>query len=345
MKLYINGRFLTQKITGVQRFGIEVIKELDLFVENNQIEILTPPGIINDLKLKNIKITIIGKKSNNYWTQVTLPLFVMRRKGIILTMAGLCPIIKPDYTVAHDITFIRYPESFGNSFRWIYNWGYKLSLNRCKKVFTVSNFSKKELINYFGLLENLIEVVNPSCSHLSRNEYHEVKLDKWDLQDRVYYLSVSSQNLHKNQNYIYECALKNPDAIFVIVGGSVLKSFKNIYVQECPNLIYTGYVMEDELYTLYKNANGFIFPSLYEGFGLPPLEAIMMGVKHIAVSDIEVFHEVYNRGVYYFNPNNVGDFSIERMNQTQLSEEDVQYYLDKYTWKIAAKNIYKAIKG
>lgn len=340
--LYINGRFLTQEITGVQRFGIEVTKELDKICKKGEIEVLTPPGIINEIKLDNIKIKELGKRSNNIWTQWVLPRYVKKNRGELLTMSGMVPVLTPDYFVAHDTTFVRYPETFSKSFVASYTIDFKLSLKRCKKIFTISNFSKKELEKVFRIEDKIFEFVSPSSEHLLNTIYNETDLNKWGLQGKKYFLSVSSQTLHKNQLYIYNLARKYPNEIFVIVGGKP-HTFSGYENGNAKNLIFTGYVSNDELYTLYKYGEGFIFPSLYEGFGLPPLEALTMGIRHIAVSDIEVFREIYNRNVYYFDPNDVEDFDINEMKKCRLNDQDVEYYLNSHSWKQTAKTIYDSI--
>lgn len=342
--IFINGRFLTQKITGVQRFGIEVLKELDSLVPKGTIEVLSPPGIINKVKLNNIIIRTIGKKSNNFWTQITFPVYVLRHHGTGLTMAGLCPVIKPDYFVAHDITFIRHPESFSKAFRLSYIACYFASLNRCKKIFTVSEFSKREISKTIHVPESKFIVVSPSSGHLKASVYSEIDLGKFGIKGDKYYLSVSSQNKHKNQNYIMDLAKLNPDKKFVIVGGAKIKSFNQISYDSLDNVILTGYVSNDELYTLYKYAEGFIFPSLYEGFGLPPLEAITMGVKRVAVSKIPVFEEIYDKDVYYFDPLTPKTFDFETFNAIQISDEDRVTYLEDHNWKKTASQILSTVK-
>lgn len=342
--IYINGRCLTQKITGVQRFGIEVIKELDRIVEKGEVEVVSPPGIINELELENINIVEVGKKSNNYWTQITFPRYVRKHKGVALTMAGLCPVIRPDYFVAHDVTFLRQPDSFSRNFRIVYKIAYKLSLSRCKKVFTVSRFSEDEICETIGVQHSQFVVVGSSSSHLVQDKFEEVDLGKWELSDKGYYLSVSSRNRHKNQQYILDLAEKHPDKLFVIVGSSGIKAFNSLEFKEKKNVIFTGYVTNDELYTLYKKAKGFIFPSLYEGFGLPPLEAITMGVERVAVSDIRVFREVYPRNVYYFNPNDVDSFDFDEFEKTFFTQQDRNLYLEEHNWKKITSTILEVIK-
>ena len=340
---YINGRFLTQPITGVQRFGIEVTKELDKIVSKNEFEVLAPPGVIHELNLKNINVRIIGKKSNNIWVQWTLPNYVKKHKGKILTMSGMAPILNPGYFVAHDATFCRYPSTFSKSFVVSYSIDFKLSLKRCNKIFTISNFSKTELKDVYGLDDKMFEFVSPSSHHLLNTSHGSSDLNKWNLLNKKYYLSVSSQTIHKNQVYIYKLAEKYPNETFVIVGGKP-HTFANVENRDVENLLFTGYVTNDELFALYNNAYGFIFPSLYEGFGLPPLEAITMGVKHIGLSNIDVFKEVYDRGVYRFDPKDIKGFYIKKMDEIEITKEDVEYYWNKYSWEKTARTIYETMK-
>ena len=342
MKIIINGRFLTQNITGVQQVGLEITKELDKIAKPGEIEIVSPPEIINKINLKNIKMVVVGKKSSNGWVQVDLPRYAKKQHGVILTMSGLPSVLMTDYFIAHDTTFYRFPQTFTKKFIVSYLVCFKLSLSRCRKIFTVSNFSKNELIKVFKVKADSFCIISPSSQHLRDMEYKSISVSKWELKNDDYYLSVSSKAKHKNQKYIEECANRYPDRKFVIVGGNS-SNFSAYKANQLKNLIYTGYVSDDELYSLYKHAKGFIFPSLYEGFGIPPLEAITLGIKHIAVSDISVLREIYDRGVYFFDPTNAADFDVEKLDRSEISDEDLQHYREKYSWEKSAKIIYQEI--
>lgn len=343
--LYINGRFLTQKITGTQRFAIEVVKALDGMVNRNEIEILSPPGIINAVELKNIAIRCIGNNSGHYWTQVIFPRYVLQNRGVSLTMVGMCPLLCPDYFVAHDITFIKHPESFSRSFRFAYEIDHALTLKRCKKIFTVSEFSKREICEYFNIFPEMVVVVSNSSTHLLESEFQETDIQKFGIQDDQYYLSVSSRNLHKNQRYIALLAEKYPYKKFVIVGGGNFSSFTDVKFSKLDNLIFTGYVEDKELFSLYKHAKGFIFPSLYEGFGIPPLEAITMGVKRVALSDIPVFRELFKEDVYFFNPYNINSFNMIKFEKTKISKTSKINYLHAFSWRKTAKIMLEVIRN
>ncbi len=345
MKVFINGRFLTQRLTGVQRFAIEIVKALDTVVgPQDDFTVLIPPEeAVNGLDLKNIKRLTVGKLKGNAWVQFSLPAYAMRHKGKLLTLSGLCPIAKPDFWTVHDITFIRHPESFDWKFRVVYKLFYRWALPRCEKILTVSRFSKMEIANQFGINGDNIEVVYNSGNHMLEKGVLSPDVSKFGLTPKGYYLSVSSRNRHKNQRFITELANRHPEKRFVIAGGSN-RSFNKVGdTGEC-NVVYTGYVSDSELAALYQCATGFIFPSLYEGFGIPPMEAIMLGCQFIALSDIPVFREIYE-DAYFFDPNDPSQFSFEEFEQNRITDGARKGYAQKYSYTRGAKKCYGAIFG
>lgn len=411
--LIINGRIYAQSVTGVQRYGIEIIKQIDKMVKPGEVILALPQGELQtDPELKNIKTEVIGKGNGNKWTQFHLPMFAFKKKGTILSLAGIAPVIKPDYIATHDISFMRYPESYGKAFRLTYRIGYLLTLYRCKGIITISKFSRDELIEFYQLDKSRFTIAGNSAEQVVRDlESRSPKgnktlgstantktdidpnqntivsvgeiLAKWGLKENEpYYLSVGSKNLHKNQKFIKKLAKKYPDRKFVVAGGSSQRSFgasgdlmtddandkdkittdnstNTVATNESttktppPNLILTGYISDEDLRVLYRNAYAFIFPSLYEGFGIPPMEAIVSGVQRIALADIPVLREIYTRGCYFFDPKNVESFDMDRLDRIDkrvttksigITEEVKEFYRNKYSWKNSARRIMEMVR-
>lgn len=301
-RIYINGRFLSQKITGVQRYAEEITKSLDNSLnEKKEYEyiILVPKNVIRNLSLKNIKIKKVGYLKGHLWEQIELPFY--SKDGMLLNFCGCAPIIKKNQIVTiHDAAVCVMPKSFSFLFR---NW-YKLMFyivgKRAKKIFTVSKFSKREINKYFDIPLEKIEVTYNGIDHMKTIKSDETIFTKFNIEKNNYVLAVSSLNPSKNFKLILETAKILPEINFVIAGGTNSTVFKEQGFNITPNVKFIGYVNDEELVALYKYASCFVYPSIYEGFGIPPLEAVFYDCP-IILSDIEVFKEIYGDTVLYCN--------------------------------------------
>ncbi|ERT66125.1 glycosyltransferase, group 1 family protein [Cetobacterium somerae ATCC BAA-474] len=329
----INGRFLTQGITGVQRFAHEIIRELDNVVKPREYKILVPKNIVyKELKYKNIEIEICGNLEGHLWEQLELPLYVKKNKGQLLNLCNTAPIINPGVIAIHDIQTKVHPEFFSKKFALWYNILNYFNIKNSKKIITVSEFSKNEIIKYYGVSKDKIQVIYNGWQHMDRIKQSEDILNKFNIKTGEYILGVSSLNPNKNFKYILELAKLHPEYKFVIVGKKNSTIFKEIIVEELKNLIWTDYVNDEELKSLYASAKAFIFPSFYEGFGIPPLEAIACGCKNIFVSDTSCLSEVFEDSVSYINPKTIKKLHF-------IYTKNSQNILKKFEWKVSAQKI------
>ena len=167
-------------------------------------------------------------------------------------------------------------------------------------------------------------------------------LDKFNIGDKKYALAVSSLNPSKNFRLVLDVAAKMPDILFIIAGGNNSKVFNSIGLETPPNAKFIGYVSDEELIALYQKASVFLYPSLYEGFGIPPLEALSCKCS-VVVSDIEVFHEVCDNAVEYCTPYGCGEWVklLEKVLQPKYSNgsSSVEKILDKYKWEKVALHV------
>ncbi len=330
--IYINGRFLTQKITGVQRYAIEVVKQLDKEENINFIILCPNEKLENKLELKNVKIEKIGKLKGQAWEQISLPLYIIRNgRKKLLSLCNLAPILYPSYITIHDIGFKTHGEHLDWKFREWYKIVTKLNIKRYKHIFTVSNFSKNEIIENYNVKPEKITVTYNSAEHLKSVKPDEKILKKLNLEGKEFYFSLGSKSPHKNHKYIEELAKNNADKIFVVTGKNN-KIFKDNSEENIKNMIYTGYLTDEEIVTLYKTCKAFIFPSLYEGFGIPPLEAMTVGCENIVVSNIPVLKEIYGDSVNYINTHNSNFIKI-----LEREKKDVEKTIEKYIWKNTSK--------
>ena len=146
-----------------------------------------------------------------------------------------------------------------------------------------------------------------------------------------YFYSVGSLAPHKNYKWIIENARFNPDYQYVITGGK-----RDVWKSEefnLPNIIYTGYLSDEEMKAVMMKSKAFIFPTLYEGFGIPPLEALSAGVRCV-VSDIPCLKEVYGDTVQYLDPR---EPKVDLNNTLNATVRNAAEVLEKYSWKNASK--------
>ena len=337
--IIINGRFLTQNITGVQRVAYELIYELDK-VNSLKIKILAPKCELNKIKLKNIKIYKIGIGKGHFWEQFILPLF-LKRNDILINLCSTAPILKTGVVLIHDISPVKNPTFFSKGFSIFYKVLNKIIIKTSKKILTVSKFSKNEIIDYYKIRTSKIDIIYNSWQHMERIIEDEKVLEKLIIKNKEFYLGVSSINPNKNFKYIIELAKIYPEKTFVIAGKLNQKVFGGVELEKVENLVWAGYVTDEELKALYKNTSGFIYPSFYEGFGIPPLEALACGCKKVYVSNTSCLPEIFEDSVIYLNP-----YKVEKiLNEIEIvREKNIKKILDKYSWEKSALTLLKMRK-
>lgn len=341
-KIYINGRFLTQNITGVQRYAIEIVKALDKYLNDNKLndkykfEIVCPKNIKQKLILKNIEIKKIGSLKGHLWEQIELPLYVKNK--FLFNFCNCAPLVKKNQIVTiHDVAVCAVPYAYSKTFRIWYKFMYKILTSRLKKIFTVSEFSKKELNKYFNIPLDRVEVTYNGIDHMKNIKPDENIFSKFGIEKNNYILAVSSLNPSKNFRLILETAKISPEFNFVIAGGTNSNIFKEQGLEITSNVKFIGYVNDEELVALYKYASCFVYPSIYEGFGIPPLEAMYFNCP-VIVSDIEVFKEIYMDSVLYcdINDNNILREKIILLSKNSMMKNFVinkmQNLKEKYKW-------------
>ena len=333
-KIIINGRFLIHRITGVERFAREIVRELDGIVKPGEYEIACPPETEEILELKNIKVVKIGRLHNQLWEHISFPLYVKKRKAVSLNLCNVGPLLDPGIVCIHDMKVRAKPEYFSKKFILWYRILFFNAIKRAKKILTVSNFSKNEIIKYYKVNPDRISVVPNGWQHLERISCGENILRKESLQRGAYFFSMCSLEPNKNFRWIAGTAKKNVNETFVVAGSINNKIFSNGLGFECPsNMKLIGYVSDEEANALMRNCKAFLFPSFYEGFGIPPLEALSAGTS-VVVSDIPVMREIFGTTVHYINPN---DANVNLDKVMMENTDDSAGVLERYSWEKSAR--------
>lgn len=344
-KIVINGRIFEFPITGVGRFCYETIRELDKIIENdnNKWELALPIDATNIPELKNIRVRVIGKATGIIWEQITFPSYLRKTKSLALNMSNSIPLLHPDFAIIHDLNLKVNKNNLSSIFEKIkVQWPllhYKIIAKKAKVIFTDSNYQKKEIIQAYGVNESRICVTYPGWEHMNSIIEDDNILERYSLKRGEYYFAVSTRAKNKNFKWIVDVSKNNKQSLFVIAGKLETKYFSDKVSMLERNIITTGYISDGEMKALMRNCKAFIYPSTYEGFGIPPLEALSVGAK-VIVSDSSCLPEVYNDCAYYISPY---DSHVDLDMLISRPIEKPRKLLDKYSWEITAKNIYRSI--
>jgi glycosyltransferase involved in cell wall biosynthesis len=326
MKVYINGRFLCQRMTGVQRYAFETLLALDgLLAAEGDVGIefmLVAPAGTSPPQLSNIGFVSGGLGAGHLWEQTWLPW--VTRDGLLLSFAATGPILRRSQVVTmHDAIVYAVPEAYDWRFRLWYRALMPVLARRVRYVVTVSEFSKRELVHYLRVPGERFWVIGNGWQHLQRLRSSSAALARHGLVARGYLLAVSSPSEHKNLAVIARALVKLPElGVDVVVVGAVASHvFSHSGTVHSARLKLIGHVDDDELRGLYEGAAAFLFPSRYEGFGIPPLEAMAAGCPVIA-SNAAAIPEVCGAAALYFNPDDADE--LARRIEQLLSNEDAR---------------------
>jgi glycosyltransferase involved in cell wall biosynthesis len=345
--IVINTRFLTQKLTGVQRFAIEIAKEIKKITPD--VVFVSPANIIHKDLAAELGVKIIGNNKGVLWEQVDLPLFLIKaNKPLLINLCNVAPLgYKNQIVTLHDMAFFTNSAWFSKNFVRYYKFLIPRISKRAKLIFTVSHFSKNEIVKYINVPPQKIKVVYNAVSDLVHPANPEADLGR-------YILVVGSIDKRKNISTLIEAfnLIPNKDFKLIIAGdvNSIFNNRGNETLNTHRDIIFKGRVSDHELADLYTNAQIFIYPSLYEGFGIPPLEAMAYGCPTI-VSDIDSLREVCGDASVYVNP--LSSKSISEGIKLLMKDEVLRNSLiekgekniTRFSWKLSAQLIVDSINS
>jgi glycosyltransferase involved in cell wall biosynthesis len=327
----INARFLTQPITGVQRFAIEAVRGLDRHLsasaalrERYRFRLIAPRSA-RSMELEHIPMARIGRLKGHGWEQLELPTAAGRR--VLLNLCNTAPLVARNVVAIHDAAVFAVPHAYSPAFRLWYRALIPMLGRSALRIVTISEFSRTELSLRAGIPRPKLEVVHEGCEHITQHPADRGVFSRVPVSPGGYLLAVASRSPHKNLELLAAAHARLGAAAppLVIAGGANPRVFGDTKVTHGEGLHSAGYVTDGELRALYEDACCFVYPSLYEGFGLPPLEAMACGCP-VIVSRAASLPEVCGDAALYCNPRDPEDLArtIRRLIQEAGTREELR---------------------
>lgn len=257
------------------------------------------------------------------WEQIILPLAA--RDGLLVNLSGSAPWrAKRQLALMHDAAVFDHPDAYTGMFVW---WYRKLfhRLARCgARLLTVSAFSRTRLAAGLSVSPSRIGLLPNGADHLDEVRPDDSVLARHGLQAGRFLLAVASANPTKNLQALVAAFARlpvDPALRLVLVGGANRQVFAGDAMAYPPGVVHIGYQDDAALKSLYRHAIALVFPSLYEGFGLPPLEAMACGCP-VAAGFAAAIPEVCGEAALYFDPHSVD--AIAEALQRLLDDVDLR---------------------
>jgi glycosyltransferase involved in cell wall biosynthesis len=367
MIIGIDIRNIGKKRTGDETVFFNLVKNLALIDEKNEYRLftdITEENILAGIKKKlaiankpNFQIIPLKAANKFIWNLWSLPRYLRRNPVDIYHTQYILPFCIDKriklVTLIHDISFNFYPHLIKLTDLFFLKILIPWSFRRADKILAVSEFTKKEIENYYHTAPQKIAVVLNSggedlVAEIPKERIIAVK-EKYHLPEK-FILYLGTMQPRKNLPVLIEALaeLKDDGWKLVLVGKKnpyhydmgIEAKIKEFSLEK--EVVCTGYILEEEKIALFRSARVFCYPSLYEGFGIPILEAMKMGTPAV-VSDIPAHHEVAGETVLYFSPQNAQELKdkiMELETNSDLRERlirDAKTRAQLFSWKKTAE--------
>jgi glycosyltransferase involved in cell wall biosynthesis len=350
---------------GIGEYAYELLRQFYNFqlpISNFQFRIYLKNKPLPDMpkEKEGWNYKVIGPKK--MWTQFALPFNLLldsKRPDVFFSPSHYAPRFFPGPTAISimDLSYTHFPELFTkHDLYQLVNWT-KYSAKNARKIFTISNFSRDDIIKtYRKSPKDVVTIylgIKPVLGKYQVLSMEDLK-KKFGI-SKPYILFVGTLQPRKNIAKLIEAfsLLKNKDTQLVIVGKKgwlweeILAAPKKFNIED--RVKFLDFVGNEDLPSLYKNALCFVLPSLYEGFGLPVLEAMKFGCPTV-ISDVSSLPEVGGDASLYFDPQSVDDIA-QKLN-TVISDEKLRAemvekgynQIKKFSWEKTAKETLKVLE-
>ncbi len=352
--LHCNARFLDEPVTGLQRFGNEVLHEFDAMLEEGEIDrerwniLLHCPRVPKEAQsFAHLRMHVGGFFSSHLWEQAVLP---FRARGPLLSFKHTAPLLaEQSALMVADALVWEQPENYTAPFRQLYRFLVPRAARRAKVLYTLSRDSAQRLSARLHIPEERFAVTGCGHEHALRWKSDRAVLRQHELQEGGYFLAVGTHATTKNLATAAEGlqGVGLQDLPLVVVGGLQSGVFQSKLPANSARLV--GRVPDSQLRVLYENAIALVHPSLHEGFGLPPLEAMALGCPVIA-SNAASLPEVCEEAALWCDPKQALAFGrqakqlVERPEMGKELAKAGREQARKHTWRQTARVLWQGIE-
>ncbi|WP_412527885.1 glycosyltransferase family 4 protein [Burkholderia lata] len=356
-RLAINGKFTAQRMTGVQRVAYELTAELARIASADDAPSLVVPSDHDPAAMPaGARSLTSGRRHGTLWEQWTLPRTTRGRT--LLSLCNIGPLVKRDQLLMiHDAAIFDLPAGYSMAFRLWYRFAFSIMKRRARHIVTVSHFSRARLAARLGVPPARLSVVPGAVDHIDRIDADPGVLSRLNLETDRYVLFVGSlapgKNLVRALAAVALMRESHPTLRFVIAGGANAKVFGARAAglrDDDPYVTWAGYVTDGELKALYEHAGCFVFPSLYEGFGLPPLEAMRCGCP-VIVSHEGALPEVCGGAALFcdaYSPPDIAAAIARVMDDPELRARLRtlgREHAHRYSWQRSARTLLDIVRA
>ena len=345
MKIFVNARFLTQPVSGVQRYGIECSRQIKKLHPDTVF--LTPKNILHNDIAAELGAIVVGRNTGHLWEQADLPFYLARNgRPPLFSPANTAPLAyRNNYLTLHDLAFYHHPEWNSKAFSTWYNILIPRLVIGCRHLFTVSKTVKDEIVKYYKTPPAKISVTYNGISSVMQSALQRQPKEK-------IILAVGTFNKRKNHQNLVQAYLSSglTKEYQLVIIGDKNRVFADTGIDESSltntNIKIYDRLTSGELINMYAKAEMVVSLSLYEGFGIPVLEGLYAGCK-VVCSDIPVYHELYDGHATFCNPNDIRNITttLEQVAHSNIAPGNIDTLLNKCNYGHSAQLILDTIKG
>jgi len=336
MIVTVNGRYSTQRMTGVQRYAAEIVSRL-----SSRVSVVSPQRAVGGVR-------------GHSWEQFYLPRSV--QGSLLWSPCNTGPLHhRRQVVTVHDCAFHDCPDAFSKPFRLWYEWLLPRLTQRVAKVITVSEFSRNRIVDLLGIpLEKVAVVPNAVSPSFCRTDNTAIDAMRGRLGlPKKYVLSLGSIEPRKNLNRLlqaWKLVSERLNGYVLVVAGGRSAMFREALSSVPKNVLFPGYVHDRDLPALYSGASCFVYPSVYEGFGLPVLEAMACGTP-VVCSNNTSLPEVSGDAALSIDPFDVeaiGRAMVEILLNQELQKSlsvKVIHQASQFSWDRSSDQIWDILQS